>query len=107
MRISPSNRILINPSIGAAASRPRAGAVGTNGANGAASAPKLPESKFDTVTIESDNSFQKQLQGKISREVRTATTTGTVNSLREQVQSGSYQVNAQNIARCLLFFEEV
>lgn len=100
MRISPNNRVLINTAITKAASRPRAG-------SGVENAPKAPEHKFDTVTIEAENSFQKQLQSKISQEIRTATTTGTISTLREQVQSGQYQVDAQNIARRLLFFGEV
>ncbi len=105
MRISPNNRILINPAI-----NPAAG----NAAGRPASQTGKPEntvrqtgSKFDTVTIAAENSFQKQLQSKISQEVRTVTTTGTISSLRRQVQSGEYRVNAQNIARKMLFYEEV
>lgn len=101
MRISPNKIVLINPTI----SNTAAGRTRT--VNGVENTPKAPESKFDTVTIEAENSFQKQLQSKISQEIRTATTTGTISGLREQVQSGQYQVDAQNIARRLLFFGEV
>ncbi len=68
--------------------------------------PKL-EQKFDTVTIGSDGSFRQTLLSKISQEVRTATTTGTVNALRQQVQAGTYQVDAGAIARKMLFLGEV
>ena len=102
VRITPNNRVLINPALSnAAAGRTRANSSATEGA------VKAPEAKFDTVTIGAENTFQKQLQSKISQEIRTATTTGTISSLREQVQAGEYKVDAQNIARRLLFFGEV
>ena len=92
MRITPNNRVLINPALSnAAAGRTRANSSATEGA------VKAPEAKFDTVTIGAENTFQKQLQS----------TTGTISSLREQVQAGEYKVDAQNIARRLLFFGEV
>lgn len=104
MRISPSNRVLINPAVSNAASRP---ASSVNQAGKSENTARQAEAKFDTVTIAAENSFQKQLQSKISREVRTVTTTGTISSLRQQVQTGEYRVNAQNIARRMLFYEEV
>lgn len=64
------------------------------------------ERNYDQVSIESENSFRKQLQSRLSQEIRTATTTGTVASLREQVQSGEYQVDTAAIARRLLFVWE-
>ena len=48
-----------------------------------------------------------ELQGKLSQEVRTATTTGTLNALRQEVQSGRYQVDARSIAKKLLLMGEV
>jgi len=99
MRISPNNSILLNPSISRPAERAVSGKT--------AGAARAAEPKFDTVTIATEDSFQKQLQSKISQEIRTATTTGTISSLREQVQKGEYQVDAQNIARRLLFVWEV
>jgi anti-sigma28 factor (negative regulator of flagellin synthesis) len=65
-----------------------------------------PERKFDQVVVR-ENSFQKQLVGKLSQEVRAAaTTTGTVAALREQVGAGEYQVDPHAIARSLLFVWE-
>lgn len=62
---------------------------------------------FDQVSINTEGSFRKELQSKISQEVRCATTTGTIAALREQVQAGSYQVDANEIARRILFMSEV
>ena len=66
-------------------------------------------SKFDSVTLSAsgqDNRFMG-LVSKLSQEVRTATTTGTVNALREQVQAGTYKVDAGAIARKMLLLGEV
>ncbi len=61
---------------------------------------------FDQVEIVTEDSFQKQLLGKLSQEVRAATTTGTVAALREKVQAGEYEVDPQAIAKKLLFVWE-
>lgn len=62
---------------------------------------------FDQVTINAGSSFRKELQGRLSREIRTATTTGDIAALRQQVQAGEYQVDATAIARKMLFAWEV
>lgn len=103
MRISPNNVISavntvksISPINGAKA--------------GQGQQPKIEpkfEQKFDTVTIGADSSFRQALLGRISQEVRTATTTGTVNALREQVQAGEYKIDTESIARKMLFLGEV
>lgn len=62
--------------------------------------------KFDQVEIMSGDSFQKQLLGKLSQEVRAATTTGTVSALRDEVSAGRYEVDPHAIARKLLFVWE-
>ncbi len=64
-----------------------------------------PGPNFDQVVV-SESSFQKQLVGKLSQEVRAATTTGTVAALRGQVRAGEYHVDPQAIARSLLFVWE-
>lgn len=61
---------------------------------------------FDQVSIQTEGSFRKELQSRISQEVRCATTTGTIAALREQVQKGSYQVDANEIARRIMFIGE-
>lgn len=61
------------------------------------------EGSFDQLVVR-ENSFQKQLVGRISQEVRAAaTTTGTVTALRGQVEMGEYQIDPHAIARSLLF----
>ena len=104
MRISPNNGIPLS-SVSAANS-----VNGVNLKNNRVQAgkpePKL-EQNFDTVTIGSGGSFRQTLLSQISQEVRTATTTGTVNALREQVQAGTYKVDAGAIARKMLLLGEV
>lgn len=66
--------------------------------------------KFDKVTLsarEGEDPKKLELRTKLSQEVRTATTTGTLASLREQVQAGTYQVDAASIAKRLLLLGEV
>ena len=62
--------------------------------------------RFDSVTIRADQGRQSpyalELRGKISQEVRTATSSGRIAELREQVLSGTYQVNPAAIARKML-----
>ena len=62
--------------------------------------------RFDSVTIESGRgSFELELRGRVSQEVRTATSSGLVASLREQVRAGTYQVDFTGIARKMLLRE--
>lgn len=66
--------------------------------------------KFDQVTLsahEGQDSRRMEMQSKLSQEVRTATTTGTLSALREQVQSGEYQIDARSIAKKMLLLGEV
>ncbi len=66
--------------------------------------------RFDKVTISGTetghSSFEMQLTGRISQDVRAATTTGSLSSLRQEIESGSYQPDPNMIARKMLFFEE-
>lgn len=75
----------------------------------APAAPHAGES-FDKVTLsarEGEDSKKLQIQSRLSQEVRTATTTGTLASLRQQVQAGEYQIDAGSIAKKLLLLGEV
>ena len=68
------------------------------------------ERRFDSITLSGESkrsSFEMELRGKISQEVRTATTSGQVAALREQVQSGTYQVDAREIAKKMLLMGAV
>lgn len=72
--------------------------------------PSTAGEKFDKVTLsarEGADPYKMELQSKLSQEVRTATTTGTLAKLREQVQSGEYKINAESIAKKLLLLGEV
>lgn len=67
--------------------------------------------RFDSITLSGGDStrssFEMELRGKLAQEVRTATTSGQVAALREQVQSGTYQVDARETARKMLLMEAV
>ena len=62
--------------------------------------------RFDSIMLTGGDgtrgNFEMELRGKISQEVRTATSSGQVAALREQVQSGTYQVDARETARKML-----
>jgi negative regulator of flagellin synthesis FlgM len=76
----------------------------------ASAQPSGAGEKFDKVTLsarEGEDPYKLELQSKLSQEVRTATTTGTLTALREQVQKGEYRINAESIAKKLLLLGEV
>ena len=76
----------------------------------ASAQPSGAGEKFDKVTLsarEGEDPYKLELQSKLSQEVRTATTTGTLTALREQVQKGEYRINAESIAKKLLLWGEV
>lgn len=65
--------------------------------------------KFDSVTLSADsstNSFYKTLVGRLTQEVRTATTTGDIRTLRSEVAAGTYKPDASAIAARMLFIGE-
>lgn len=101
--ISMSNITPMGPAGSVRVNKPRS--YGTS-----ASRPGPAAEKFDQVTLsahEGEDPIKMELQSKLSQEVRTATTTGTLASLHDQVQSGQYQVDARNIAKKLLLLGEV
>ena len=65
--------------------------------------------QFDRVTISApsqDSRFHMGLVSRLSQEVRTATTTGDITALRQQVASGSYVPDPMAIAARILFLGE-
>ena len=66
--------------------------------------------RFDSITLSNSDgahsSFEMELRGKLSQEVRTATSSGQVAALREQVQNGTYQVDTRAIAKKMLLMGE-
>ena len=66
--------------------------------------------RFDSVTLSGEgarSSYEMELRGKLSREVRTATSSGQIAALREQVRNGTYQVDVRETARKMLLMEAV
>lgn len=65
--------------------------------------------KRDTFSAESvsrSDSFHRSLVGRLSQEVRAATTTGDIQELRRSVAAGEYQPDPMSIARSILFMAE-
>lgn len=66
--------------------------------------------RFDSITLSGGDSargsFEMELRSRISQEVRTATSSGQIAALREQVQNGTYQVNPREIAQKMLLVGE-
>nr|WP_325185199.1 flagellar biosynthesis anti-sigma factor FlgM [uncultured Oscillibacter sp.] len=75
-----------------------------------ASAQSPVEHKYDSATFsplpEGKSAFQMQLVSRLSQEVRTATTTGDIQALRQQVSSGEYTPDPMAIAGRMLFLTE-
>ena len=66
-------------------------------------------SKYDSVTLSTpsrDSRFHMGLVSRVSQEVRTATTTGDIADLRQQVASGEYTPDPMAIAARILFLGE-
>lgn len=63
--------------------------------------------RFDSISIGSGRgSIELELRGKLSQEVRTATSSGLVSALREQIASGAYEPDAGAIAQRILLMGE-
>ena len=66
--------------------------------------------KYDSVTLSSvpseESRFRMKMVGRMSQEVRTATTTGDIHALRQQVASGQYVPDPMAIAARILFLGE-
>ena len=66
--------------------------------------------RFDSITLSGGDgtrsSFEMELRSRISQEVRTATSSGQIAALREQVQNGTYQVDTREIAKKMLLIGE-
>ncbi len=65
--------------------------------------------KYDSATFsrpEGKSAFQMQMVARLSQEVRTATTTGDIQALRQSVSSGEYTPDPMAIAGRMLFLAE-
>lgn len=65
---------------------------------------------YDSATFsplpEGKSAFQMNMVSRLSREVRTATTTGDIQALRQSVSSGKYTPDPMAIAGRMLFLTE-
>ena len=64
---------------------------------------------YDSLTISSsseESRFHMELVGRLSQEVRTATTTGDVQRLKHAVSTGQYTPDPMAIAARMLFLTE-
>lgn len=63
-------------------------------------------SNFDYVNISQNPSeslkFQRELTARLVQDVRTASSTGAIQQLREQVRSGTYQIDPESLADAML-----
>jgi negative regulator of flagellin synthesis FlgM len=65
--------------------------------------------KYDSVTLSSqteESRFRKELVSRLSGEVRTATSTGDIQRLRQAVAEGSYTPDPMVIAGRILYLDE-
>ena len=67
--------------------------------------PSYDSSSFHTVT-DAESRFQLEAVSRISNDVRTATTTGRIQELRQAVSSGTYQADPVEIAKKMLLLVE-
>lgn len=68
-----------------------------------------PVRRFDSVTISGEknrSSFEMDLRRKLTQEVRTATSSGQISALRDEIQAGAYRVDAGAIAGKMLLLGE-
>lgn len=74
------------------------------------SAPAPVNHSYDSATFSQysagSDSFRMQMVGRLSQEVRAATTTADVRELHEAVQSGAYTPDPMAIAGRMLYFAE-
>ena len=65
---------------------------------------------YDSVTLSSvsteESRFHMAMVGRLSQSVRTATTTGDIHALRQQVAAGQYTPDPASIAARILFLGE-
>ncbi len=66
--------------------------------------------RFDSVSIGESaagrGAFRRELQSRLTQEVRAGATPGRLSSLSRQIQDGSYQPDALSIARRMLRMTE-
>jgi negative regulator of flagellin synthesis FlgM len=65
--------------------------------------------KYDSVTLSSqteESRFHQEMVSRLSKEVRTATSTGDIQRLRKEVAEGTYEPDPMRIAAKILYLDE-
>lgn len=100
---------IVNEAAGAAAyAQAMSGAQNLSGPQSARSAEKGREAggTFDQVDISRESSggsrFQKELAARLVKDIRASSSTGCVQQVRDQIQSGTYRLDAVSIAKAML-----
>ena len=77
-----------------------------NGVQNTQKSENLAARRFDSVTIRGgdgrQNAYAMELRSKISQDVRTATSSGKIAELRDQIRSGAYHIDPLAIAGKML-----
>lgn len=76
---------------------------------GTAAQPVAGHNKYDSADFSAPagrRSFQMEMVSRLSREVRTANTTGDIQELRREVSAGEYRPDPMAIAGRMLFLVE-
>jgi negative regulator of flagellin synthesis FlgM len=72
-------------------------------------ASAVSDPKYDSVALSSqteESQFYQQLVGRLSKEVRTATSTGDIRRLQQEIADGTYQPDPMRIAARILYLNE-
>ncbi len=78
------------------------------GGAGASEKTKAAEGCYDQFTLSApahENQSFRALAADLARQVRTTNTTGKIQELRHQVQTGEYQVSPRELAHRMLLME--
>jgi len=79
------------------------------GANVEAEKKTAGAKNFDQILLsaksDAEQSVVKDVKGKISTEMRTTTSIGDIAAIKNQIQSGTYKIDAEEIARKMLLQE--
>jgi negative regulator of flagellin synthesis FlgM len=69
----------------------------------------VTEPKYDSVTLSSqtgESRFHQELVSRLSKEVRTATSTGDIQRLKKEIAEGTYEPDPMRIAAKILYLDE-
>lgn len=87
-----------------------ANAYRTGTERGRRAAAAKASTKYDSVTLSGlptkESRFRMELAGRLTQEVRTATTTGDIHALRQQVSEGTYVPDPMAIAARMMLLGE-